>query len=217
MDSRRKRSLDVVVATAGMVCTVPLWVAIALAIRLTSPGPIFYRGRRVGKDGRLFPMYKFRTMRQDADRIGPSVTATDDPRVTRVGRALRLTKLDELPQLLNVLRGEMSLVGPRPEAPEYVAHYDPRQLQVLAVRPGITGPTQLAYRHEERLLQHSNAEDRYLNELLPHKLEMDLAYLRGWSLGQDLHLILATLRQLVGRQAESAVPDFAGKNTSFSG
>jgi lipopolysaccharide/colanic/teichoic acid biosynthesis glycosyltransferase len=203
MDGWTKRTLDIVLAAAAIVVTAPLWAVIALVIRLSSRGGVFYKGLRVGKDGRLFSMYKFRTMRHDAQRLGPRITARDDPRITRVGRILRRTKLDELPQFLNVLRGEMSLVGPRPEVPEYVALYDERQRQVLSVRPGITGPTQLIYRDEEQLLSHAHAEDRYSMELLPRKLEMDLQYVQTQSFSWDLWLLLATIGRLPRRSRQS--------------
>jgi lipopolysaccharide/colanic/teichoic acid biosynthesis glycosyltransferase len=135
-------------------------------------------------------------MRADAETRGLKVTAFGDPRVTPIGRVLRATKLDELPQLVNVLRGEMSLVGPRPEAPEYVDLYDERQREVLSVRPGITGPTQIRFRDEESLLQGPDVEAAYL-ALLPQKLEIDLDYVHNRSLVQDLTLLLATVSVVV--------------------
>lgn len=196
-----KRSLDLVVGAALTLLTAPLWIGIALAIRFTSPGPILYAGRRIGRDGKPFSIYKFRTMRADADRVGPGITAADDPRITRVGRLLRTSKLDELPQLINVLRGEMSLVGPRPEAPEYVQLYDDRQRAVLSMRPGITGPTQLAYRHEERMLlqlaQGGDVERQYREVLMPRKLESDLEYVRSSSILADVRYIAATVRRVL--------------------
>src|SRR5579859_5004664 len=156
-----KRLLDIILSSVLLLITLPLWLVIAVAIRCSSSGPILYGGKRVGRGGRTFKMYKFRSMRSGADRQGPGITAADDPRITRVGRWLRATKIDELPQLINVLRGEMSLVGPRPEAPEWVALYDDQQRAVLSVRPGITGPTQLDYVDEAQLLQHANVDEQY--------------------------------------------------------
>jgi lipopolysaccharide/colanic/teichoic acid biosynthesis glycosyltransferase len=154
---------------------------------------MLYRGARIGKDGVPFKMLKLRTMVTDADRMGSALTHGGDPRVTRVGRILRKWKLDELPQLLNVLRGEMSFVGPRPEAPDYVQHYTPEQRQVLRVRPGMTGLTQIRYRHEEALLSRcTDRETEYINRIMPEKLALDLEYIGNRSFGQDLKLILQT-------------------------
>src|SRR5690349_3953933 len=143
VDSTIKRLLDVVAATAGLILLLPLFIVVAIAIKLHDGGHVFYRARRVGKDGCLFHLYKFRTMVVNADRQGPAVTASGDSRITPVGRWLRRTKLDELPQLLNVLVGDMSLVGPRPEDPRYVMLYTPSQRRVLSVRPGITSAASL--------------------------------------------------------------------------
>jgi lipopolysaccharide/colanic/teichoic acid biosynthesis glycosyltransferase len=215
MYSACKRVLDVALAALGIALSAPLWAGITVAVRLSSDGPILYAGPRIGKNGVLFSMYKFRTMWRNADRLGPAVTAADDPRITSIGRWLRATKVDELPQLLNVLRGEMSLVGPRPEAPEYVAHYDDRQRRVLSVRPGITGPTQLAYRHEEQLLRHSGVVDVYLRELMPRKLEMDLLYVERRNLWLDVRLLVSTLCRLLPLGGRKWVSPLAPENTSF--
>ena len=197
MSAWSKRALDVVVGSVLLVLGLPIWVAVATGIRLTSPGPVLYAGLRAGKDGKPFRMYKFRSMRVGADRSGPAITARDDPRVTWIGRRLRSTKLDELPQLLNVLRGDMSLVGPRPEALEYVRLYDERQRRVLVVRPGITGPTQLRFRDEERLLRLENVEHQYSTDILPVKLESDLEYVRERTLLGDVRLLALTAWRVV--------------------
>ncbi len=147
-----KRTFDVAGALIGLVVTSPFVLLAAVAVKLESPGPAFYRGARVGLDGRPFNVIKLRSMRVGADREGPSVTVAADPRVTRVGRVLRRSKVDELPQLINVVRGDMSLVGPRPEHPDYVRLFTPEQKAVLSVRPGITGPAAIAYIDEEALL-----------------------------------------------------------------
>jgi lipopolysaccharide/colanic/teichoic acid biosynthesis glycosyltransferase len=191
-----KRTLDVVVAMLVLALTLPFWLVAAAFIRLTSRGAVFYLGRRIGKDGQPFDMYKFRSMRM-SDEVESGITAADNPRITAVGRVLRATKIDELPQLLNVLRGEMSLVGPRPEAPEYVALYDDRQRLVLSVRPGITGPTQLLYRREEQLLSHADVDEHYRTHLMPHKLESDLEYAQNPSVRRDVALLMRTLVRLV--------------------
>ena len=150
-----KRLFDVIVATAGLIVLGPLLLVLGLLIKLDSPGPIIYRGERVGKDGIVFRMYKLRTMVWGADALGPKLTCGQDPRITRLGRALRKWKIDEVPQLLNVIGGDMSIVGPRPESCAYVRYYSMDQRRVLCVRPGITGPAQVRFRHEETLLQQS--------------------------------------------------------------
>lgn len=194
-----RRSLDLCVAVMALVVLLPLWLLIAALVRITSPGPVLYIAPRVGKDGVPFHMYKFRSMYVGSDTRQPGVTAADDPRITRVGRMLRATKLDEIPQLLNVIRGEMSLVGPRPEAPEYVSQYDSRQRHVLSVRPGVTGPTQLVFRDEERLLRYEDADRVYRSTLLPQKLEMDLRYLEHRTVLSDLRVLMSTVGKVVHR------------------
>jgi lipopolysaccharide/colanic/teichoic acid biosynthesis glycosyltransferase len=195
-DSVLKQSFDVAASAAGLIVLSPLFIAISLAVRLNDGGPVFYRARRVGRGGRLFRLYKFRTMRIDADKQGPGITASGDTRITRIGRWLRRTKLDELPQLLNVLLGDMSLVGPRPEDPRYVVLYTPEQRQVLSVRPGITSAASLAYRNEEQLLTGPNWEQVYREEVMPAKLAIDLEYLAQRTLLTDIKLILRTIGAL---------------------
>lgn len=191
-----KRLFDVMVSGIGLLALSPLLLAIGLAVRLTSPGPALYKAKRVGRDGELFTLYKFRSMVADADKQGPGVTTAGDSRVTPVGRILRRTKLDELPQLFNVLRGDMSLVGPRPEDPRYVALYTPEQRAVLRVRPGITSPASVHYRDEERILQGENWETQYMTQVLPAKLALDLEYAQEANLLTDLKIILQTAKAL---------------------
>ena len=191
-----KRLFDVVASGSGLILLSPLLLALALAVKLGSPGPIFYRANRVGRYGKHFKLLKFRSMVVNADRIGPAVTGAADPRITRVGRFLRRTKLDELPQLINVLRGEMSVVGPRPEDPCYVALYTHEQRQVLNVRPGITSPASVAYRNEETMLVGDDWEKHYVEQIMPAKLAVDLEYSRNASLWHDMRVILGTLRAL---------------------
>ncbi|MBM4467608.1 MAG: sugar transferase [Chloroflexi bacterium] len=164
---------------------------IALLIKLDSPGPVFYRGWRVGKDGKLFQIHKFRTMVADAPRRGPVITQGDDPRITGVGRFLRKLKIDEMPQFINVLQGEMSIVGPRPEDPRYVAHYTPQQRRVLTVRPGMASPSFIKYRREEELLGAAGGDlgDTYLTAILPDKLRLDLEYIEQQSFLGDLAIL----------------------------
>jgi lipopolysaccharide/colanic/teichoic acid biosynthesis glycosyltransferase len=189
----RRRWLDVFVSLVGLIVLSPLALLVAALIKLDSPGPVFYRAERIGRGGQPFHLLKFRSMVSDADRHGPAVTTAGDDRVTRVGRLLRRTKIDELPQLVNVLRGEMSLVGPRPEDPRYVALYSPEQRRVLEARPGITSPASVRYRHEESLLQGPDWERTYIGRVMPHKLEIELDYLARRSLWTDLGILWQTL------------------------
>jgi lipopolysaccharide/colanic/teichoic acid biosynthesis glycosyltransferase len=194
-----KRIFDTAAALAGLVITSPVLLACAAAVRLDSPGPIFFRQRRVGRYGRTFRIFKFRTMTDGADKKGAPLTASGDARVTRVGRVLRKTKLDEVPQLLNVVRGEMSLVGPRPEVPEYTRRYTAEECKVLAVRPGITGPASLAYIDEERLLASAaDPEKFYVDTLMRRKLQFDLAYCRNIFFIEDLRIVFRTLAGVAG-------------------
>jgi lipopolysaccharide/colanic/teichoic acid biosynthesis glycosyltransferase len=199
-----KRAFDFTVALLGLVLTSPLLLAAAVAVKLDSPGPAFYSGPRAGRDGKEFRIHKLRTMRAGADRSGPAVTAGDDPRVTGLGRLLRRTKADELPQLVNVLKGEMSLVGPRPEHPDFVRHYTPEQLGVLRVRPGITGPSAIAFVDEEGRLSGGRPEATYLEEVMPQKLAIDLDYVQHASFGGDLRILLRTVGLVVRRAAGSS-------------
>ena len=192
-----KRAFDIIVAALGLAVTSPVVAAAAVAVKLDSTGPAFYNGPRVGRGGTVFQMHKLRTMRSAP---GPAVTAGDDPRITQVGRFLRRTKIDELPQLLNVVKGEMSLVGPRPEHPSYVERYTPEQRRLLNVRPGITGPASLAYIDEEARLSGIAAEDRYLTELMPEKLALELAYLDRASFGSDLGILFQTASSVLRRR-----------------
>jgi lipopolysaccharide/colanic/teichoic acid biosynthesis glycosyltransferase len=197
-----RRLFDAAVSAAGLIILSPLFPLLAIWIKLDSPGPVFYRGERVGKDGRFFHMFKFRSMARNAAQTGPGITARGDPRVTRAGRVLRRTKLDELPQLVNVLRGEMSLVGPRPEDPRYVSLYTPEQRRILSARPGMTSLASLKYRDEEELLWNRDVDDLYSRVIMPRKLEIDLAYLDTRTLWSDLKVIAMTIAALfrTGRQ-----------------
>ena len=187
------RILDLLAATCGLLALSPLFLIIAVLIVATSPGPIFHRAQRVGRNGKVFCLYKFRSMVVGADKAGPCITTASDVRVTPVGRFLRKTKADELPQLLNVLNGEMSLVGPRPEDARYVALYTDAQRRVLAVRPGITSLASLAFRNEESLLAGKDWESIYVDRVLPRKLAIEIAYLSNRSLLSDLGIIVRTM------------------------
>ena len=190
------RVADVALAAILLVLLAPVFVAVACIVRLSGPGPVIYRGARVGRGGRQFHILKFRSMRADAP-TRRDLTVAGDPRVTTLGRLLRLTKLDELPQLVNVVRGDMALVGPRPESPRYVAHYGPEQLAVLNVRPGITGAAQVVFAHEERLLSGPDPEAVYLDTVMPGKLAIDLEYVRRRSAWLDLRILALTLVAVV--------------------
>jgi lipopolysaccharide/colanic/teichoic acid biosynthesis glycosyltransferase len=190
-DYALKRPLDVLLAAVGIVVSAPLWVPMSIAIKLESPGPILHRAQRIGRGGRPFTLLKFRSMR--IGQSGLAVTAGNDPRITRTGAILRSSKLDEIPQLINVLRGDMSLVGPRPEDPKYVAGYSESQRLILSVRPGMTGAAAVAYRHEETILAAApDVERAYLNDVMPAKLALDLDYLSKRSLAVDIGLLVKT-------------------------
>jgi lipopolysaccharide/colanic/teichoic acid biosynthesis glycosyltransferase len=196
-----KRAFDLVVALLTVLLLAPLLVAIAVAVVAESRGPVLYRQTRVGRGGRPFRILKFRTMVVGADRIGPNISPTDDPRITLVGRFLRRWYLDELPQLLNVVAGQMSFVGPRPETPEFVALYEPDALRLLAVRPGVMGPSTLASMDEEdRLAAADDPLDLYVSTILPTRVEADLGYLDTWTLAGDLRLMAAQFGAIVRRQ-----------------
>jgi lipopolysaccharide/colanic/teichoic acid biosynthesis glycosyltransferase len=192
-----RRAAGVVLCTLALLLFVPLMLAAALAVLVADGRPVLYRAERVGRDGRTFQLLKFRTM--TAGAAGPWVTGGADPRITPVGRVLRRTKLDELPQLVNVLRGDMNLVGPRPEDPRFVALYSPQQREVLSVRPGITSPAAVRYRHEESLLAGAGdrCDDVYVAEIMPAKLAIDLDYVRHPSLATDLAVLWQTAAAVV--------------------
>ncbi|HSM21168.1 MAG TPA: sugar transferase [Rubrivivax sp.] len=191
-----KRLFDLLGATLALLLLSPLLLAAALAIRLDSRGPVFYRQQRVGRHGVPFRIHKFRTMHHGAG--GPLLTVGDDPRITRVGAFLRRTRIDELPQFIDVLQGHMSLVGPRPEVPRYVAHYPPElRDRVLAVRPGITDPASLAYIDEGGLLAAAaDPEREYVQVILPAKLQASVDYAEHATPWTDLGVLWTTLRRL---------------------
>jgi lipopolysaccharide/colanic/teichoic acid biosynthesis glycosyltransferase len=196
-----KRLFDVLGAAVSLVLLAPLMVLVAVAVRLDSPGPVLFRQERVGRHGRPFRIHKFRTMQVDNSGRGPLLTATGDPRVTRVGAALRRHRLDELPQLIDVLKGDMSLVGPRPEVPRYVALYPPDlRERVLAVRPGITDPSSLDFLDEGELLARAaDPEREYVDVILPRKLRRAADYADRATFATDLRVIGRTLGLLVRR------------------
>jgi lipopolysaccharide/colanic/teichoic acid biosynthesis glycosyltransferase len=196
-----KRLFDFVCTLLGLVVLSPLLGLIAFAVKLSDGGPVLYRGLRSGLNGKAFRIWKFRTMVVDAEKTGVTATADDDPRVTRVGRFLRKYKLDELPQLVNVLVGEMSLVGPRPEVPQYTALFTAEEQAILSVRPGITDWATLWDVDEGAVLAGSDDPERvYLEKIRPEKIRLQLEYVRERTFGNDVKIILLTLWALVTRR-----------------
>jgi lipopolysaccharide/colanic/teichoic acid biosynthesis glycosyltransferase len=190
-----KRALDIVLAAAGLIVISPFLALVAVWIKLDSSGPVFYRGWRAGRFGRPFQMLKLRTMVENAEQLGGSETPTDDPRITRAGSFLRQYKLDELPQLINVLTGDMSLVGPRPEVLDEVVHYSEHEKQVLNVRPGITDWASLKFHHEGEILRGSADLHRtYHEKIRPEKLRLQLQYVQNHSVLNDIKIIFQTFR-----------------------
>ncbi len=209
LDESARRILDLVIALTGVIFLAPLFILIAVLIKRDTPGPIFYWGERIGRHGRPFSILKFRTMYEVSSSYnGPRVTAQGDPRITPLGKWLRDTKLNELPQLWNVLKGDMSVVGPRPEDRAFVNHWpeDARQV-LLSVRPGITSPASVLYRDEENMLQSSNVADQYLKVILPSKMRLDLLYVHHRSILTDLDVIFWTLMALLPQLKSKHVPE----------
>jgi len=189
-----KRLTDIVFSFLGLLVISLFLLIVAIMIKCDSKGPVLFKQTRVGRNGKEFKIWKFRTMVTDAESKGLQISSSDDARITRVGRGLRKTKIDELPQLFNVLFGKMSLVGPRPEVPRYVSMYTEEQRRVLSVRPGITDFASIEYRHENDIL--AGAEDKeavYVNEIMPAKLELNLKYVQKITFCKDIKLILKTV------------------------
>lgn len=193
-----KRLFDLILVSPALIILAPFFALASVLIKLDSPGPVFFRQERVGRFGVPFSIYKFRTMVADAERSGPRITIGRDPRITAVGAVLRKYKLDELPQLLNVLKGEMSLVGPRPEVAEYVAYYSDQQKSIVhSVPPGITDPASIEFRNENELLSKAtDPELEYAANILPKKIELYTQYVNHRSFWGDLLIIFRTLRVL---------------------
>lgn len=188
---------DKIASAIGLIILSPLFLVVALAILFDSEGGVFFIQTRVGKDFRPFGLFKFRTMRPDTEKAGKLTIGSKDPRITVVGAILRKYKIDELPQLFNVLIGDMNLVGPRPEVPEYVAHYTPEQRKVLSVKPGITDYASLLYFNENEVLgQSPNPLETYLNEVMPAKLKLNLEYIENRSFAEDLKIIFKTIKRI---------------------
>lgn len=189
-----KRVFDVAVSLLILLVLSPLLLLLALAVKLDSRGPVFYRQVRVGRYNQDFKIFKFRTMVQDADKIGPPLTVGDDPRVTRVGHLIRKLRLDEFSQLLNVLGGSMSLVGPRPEVRKYVDVYTPKYMATLLIRPGITATSSIAFKDEDSLLNAAEDPEKvYVEQILPPKMAYNLAYMKKISLLNDIKIMFQTV------------------------
>jgi lipopolysaccharide/colanic/teichoic acid biosynthesis glycosyltransferase len=190
-----KRVFDIVAVLVGGILLLPIIIPIMIWIKLSSKGPLFYVQKRVGVGFDEFDLYKFRSMVIDADKVGPSVTSGDDPRITKVGKIIRRTKIDELPQLLNVLKGDMSLVGPRPEVMKLVEQKKDQYQKVLSVKPGITDNAAIEFRDEETIMQqYEDKEKAYIDIVLPKKIELYFKYIDNISLLNDIKLILKTLK-----------------------
>ncbi len=195
IDAVLKRIIDILFAAAILLVASPLFVLICIRIKLDSKGPMFYRGVRVGKHGRQFRMLKFRTMVVNADRIGGPSTSGDDPRITKIGRRLRRYNLDELPQFINVLKGDMSIVGPRPEVPQYVALFTEEEKTILTVRPGITDWATIWVRDEGAVLAGNvDPEKAYMEKIWPEKHRLELEYVRKHSIGVDIRIMAMTFK-----------------------
>jgi lipopolysaccharide/colanic/teichoic acid biosynthesis glycosyltransferase len=194
-----KRLLDVAFSLVMIIAISPIIIIVAVAVKLSSPGPIFYRGLRSGLNGISFRILKFRTMVENAESLGGPTTGTSDNRVTRIGAFLRRTKLDELPQFVNVLVGDMSLVGPRPEVLEYTATYEGEEKSILRMRPGITDYSSIEFANQEDLVGNIDP-DRYFREyIMPRKTELRVKYVKEWSLGSDFKILGMTLCRVVKR------------------
>ncbi len=206
-----KRVFDICSAAVGLVVLLPLFAVTAVVIKLDSRGPVFFTQQRMGRNFRPFRIYKFRTMTADAPARGPQITVGGDRRVTRVGRFLRRYKIDELPQLFNVLKGDMSLVGPRPEVGKYVDLYREDYEYILRVRPGITDISSITYRDEEGLLRdRDDPETFYRTVLLPEKIKLARLYVERSSLMYDLRLIIETVRVVFNRPSAVSAAGTAG-------
>lgn len=193
-----KRIFDVIFSLLGLIVLAPLLLIVSIWIKVTTKEKVFYMQKRMGRNLELFNIYKFQTMVPDADLIGPLVTAGEDPRVTKPGKFLRKYKIDELPQLFNVLKGDMSFVGPRPEVPKYLPYYSNKHLKLFCIKPGITDNSSIELRDEETLLDNNSCKDKYYElELLPLKLNKSLIYLENISVLYDLKLVLMTIVEVM--------------------
>jgi lipopolysaccharide/colanic/teichoic acid biosynthesis glycosyltransferase len=195
-----KRIFDVAASIIGLIILLPFFIIIAILIKLNDKGPIFYKQKRIGQNFKPFELLKFRTMIVNADKIGPAVTKDGDPRITKIGRFLRKTKLDELPQLWNVIRGDMSIVGPRPEVEKYIQYYEDDYKEILKVKPGITDYATIKFRNEEGILsKYDDTESAYIKYVLPEKIKLYKTYIKEISFFTDLKIIFWTLWRIVSK------------------
>lgn len=195
-----KRLFDIIFSLLGLIIIFPFLITFSVLIKIDSKGPFFYRGVRVGRKGKIFRIFKFRTMVVDAEKLGGPSTANDDPRITKAGRFIRKYKLDEMPQLINVLKGEMSFVGPRPEVKTYVDMFTGEEKAILTIRPGITDWASLWNPDEGAILAGSpDAEKTYLEKIRPQKIKLQLRYVKNHSFLTDLRIILLTLKTIIVR------------------
>ena len=201
-----KRFFDICSAVVGLFLISPILFGIGFAIKLTSTGPIFYRGVRTGQHGKPFRIYKFRTMIPDSDKIGGPSTALNDPRLTRIGKFLRNHKLDELPQLLNILRGEMSFVGPRPQVEFYTRRYSGDELLILAVKPGLTDYASVWFINLDEILGDGNVDKKYANEIEPQKNNLRIQYAKDNSFWIDMKIIFMTFLRICGIKLAWNIP-----------
>jgi len=190
-----KRIIDIIISVLGIITLSPLFILIAIIIKAESRGPVLFRQKRVGKNEKIFKIDKFRTMTDKAWQKGTHITISEkDPRITKIGKFLRKYKIDELPQLFNIIKGDMSLVGPRPEIPEYVDIYTPEQKKVLSVKPGITDLASIKYINENKILSKSKDwKNSYINKIMPDKLKINLEYIKKKSLFLDFYIIFKTI------------------------
>lgn len=193
-----KRFFDIVASLGGLIILSPVFIVVGSLIKLDSRGPVFFRQLRVGLNGKTFYIHKFRTMRIQAEQLGLQITVGNDSRITKIGKILRKYKLDELPQLIDVLQGTMSIVGPRPEVPKYVAQYpESTKALVLSVKPGITDEASIKFKDENEILGKSaNAEYDYVHKVLPTKLEFQISYVKNASFINDVKIIFQTIREI---------------------
>ncbi len=193
-----KRLLDVLLSIIGLILFSPLFAVIAFTIYLTSRGPIFYMQERVGKNWQLFRIIKFRTMILDAEKVGPEISTHDDPRITNVGKVLRKFKLDEIPQLINVLKGDMSLIGPRPEVLKYASFYSNDYSAILKIKPGISDYASIRFKDEASLIPAvCDCESFYIREIMPQKINLYKQYLKEVSFSTDMKILFTTLKALL--------------------
>lgn len=192
-----KRAFDCILSLLGLIVLLPVCAAVTILIKIEGRASVFFSQERIGKDFRPFKIYKFRTMKPDADKEGPLVTASGDSRITRVGAFLRKYKLDELPQLFNILKGDMSIVGPRPEVRKYVELFESDYKKLLMVRPGLTDPASLTYSAEEEFLSLSNDEDEYVKRILPDKIRISKKYVDNRNTLADVKIIIRTFLKVL--------------------